>query len=215
MLRSLLVVLFALATFTHAQTQRWTLQTSAFRGAEQAQAAVRDLRSSGFDAYSERSGDVTRVRVGCFLDRASAEDVAASVAQRSDVQVVALSANISSDLTFCVRREAGFALPAAWGVAGSTPAHITFWVDAAGQRYLRFDGRDWRVYQDATPLQGIAAGEVRRERLSQAGPIRVDSLLIGSGRLLWSSPAQSTRTVVVQGETEIFTLTLLSPSEVE
>ena len=198
---------FALCSSVSAQgAQPWTLQTAAFGSAEQAAAAVTRLRERGFDAYGERSDEVTRVRVGCFLDRTSAEDVALTLAQQGDVQIVPLNAGAGA--TFCIRREAGFFLPAAWGVAKNTPRDITFWVDAAGRRYLRYDGRGWRVYQDAlgAAVSSSASPAAAREALT---PIRVDSLLVGSGQPLWRSGTG--QTLVVRGEASIFTLTLTPP----
>ncbi len=199
------------STFVSAQSaQLLTLQTAAFGNAEQAEAVVSQLRTGGFDAYGEPSGEITRVRVGCFLDRASAEDVASTLAQQSDVQVVPL--NAGARVTFCVRREAGFFLPAAWGVAQNTPQSITFWVDVAGRRYLRFDERGWRVYQDASAA--VVSGpvsSVAKEGVST--PIRVNSLFVGSGQPLWRSADDERQTLVVQGEASVFTLTLLSPDE--
>ena len=191
----------------------WTLQTSAFSSAESARAAVAQLRTLGFDAYSEPGEGVTRVRVGCFLDRTNAEDVAASLARyERGVQVVSL--NNGAGVSFCVRREAGFFLPRAWGVASSTPEHITFWVGAAGQRYLRFDGRNWQIYQSAASLDANVAsistlGLTTSQPLAQAAPIRVNSLVVGLGRPLW----RSGRTLVVQNEEAIFTLSLSPPGE--
>lgn len=214
MLRFFSLALLACLTLAHAQSaQSWTLQTAAFSGAERANLVVRELRQAGFDAYSERSRAVTRVRVGCFLDRESAEVVATGLARRTgvqEVQIVALNrANVAQGPTFCVRREAGFRLPARWGIAENTPSAITFWVSAAGPRALRFDGREWRISQSA-PLQRAP------ERTARAAPIRADSLLIGSGRTLWRSPAQgSPRTLVVQGAEAVFTLSLIPYNEVD
>ena len=170
------------------------------------------LRTLGFDAYSEPGEGVTRVRVGCFLDRANTEDVAASLARyERGVQVVPL--NSGAGVSFCVRREAGFFLPRAWGVASSTPEHITFWVGAAGRRYLRFDGRNWQVYQSAASLGRdvalISTDLTTNQPLAQAAPIRVNSLVVGLGRPLW----RSGRTLVVQNEEAIFTLSLSPPGE--
>ena len=213
-MRFYLPALLAWLSFASAQSaQVWTLQTAAYGSAEGAAAAVQALRERRFDAYSERSGAVTRVRVGCFLDRASAEDVAAQVAPYGDVQIVAFNprAEGASDVSFCVRREAGFALPNAWGVTEKTSEHITFWVDAAGTRYLRFDGRGWRIYQATSQ---VAAATPSRKGSAQAAPLYANARLIGSGELLWRTQA-SQRTFVVQGEEAVFTLTLLPPSEVE
>ena len=200
-------MLLAGLTAAHAQTAQWTLQTAAFSDAGSADRAVRELRGAGFDAYSERAQAATRVRVGCFLDRASAEGVAALVRRTEKrVQIVALNrAGIGP--TLCVRREAGFRLPARWGVADNTPSAITFWVDAAGPRALRFDGREWRISQDA-PSQG-ASGRIT----ARAAPVRADSLLVGYGRTLWRSP--SARTFVVQGAEAVFTLSLTPYGEVD
>ena len=213
-------MLLALSALTHAQNA-WTLQTSAFSDAAPAAAAVAQLREAGFDAYSERFGEVVRVRVGCFLDREGAEAVAASLAQSTDAQIVPMNPLVTSSPTFCVRLEAGFKLPAAWGVVSNTPDGITFWVDAAGRRYLRFDANGWRVYQNAASIGGSGVartGQRGRESVSQTAPIRVDSLLVGTGEPLWrsgSSAFSSLQTFVVQGEDEIFTLTLTPPERVE
>lgn len=202
-------MLLALSTLTHAQNA-WTLQTSAFSDAAPAAAAVEQLREAGFDAYSERFGEVVRVRVGCFLDRDSAEDVAASLAQRVDMQIVPMNPPSTSSPTFCVRLEAGFKLPAAWGVVNNAPDGITFWVDAAGRRYLRFDESGWRIYQNAARMNETVSAETDRQgrRSGQIVPIRVDFLLVGIGEPLWHSSSLDTQTLVVRGEDEIFTLTL-------
>ena len=212
MLRFFSLTLLACLTLVHAQSaQPWTLQTAAFGDAARADVAVRGLRQAGFDAYSERSQAVTRVRVGCFLERASAEGVAASLAQQTGVrelQIVAFNrAGVSVGPTFCVRREAGFMLPARWGVAETTPGAITFWVDAAGPRALRYDGRAWRISQSA-PSQSASVRAAAR-----AAPVRANSLLVGYGRTLWRSP--SARTFVVQGAEAVFTLSLVPFGEVD
>ena len=188
----------------------WTLQTSAFSSAESAASAVAQLRALGFDAYSEPGEALTRVRVGCFLDRANAEDVAASLARyERGVQVVPL--NRGAKVSFCVRREAGFFLPQAWGVASSTPEHVTFWVGVAGRRYLRFNGRDWQIYQNTAEADVLTStsGLTANEPLTQTAPIRVNSLVVGLGRPLWKRG----RTLVVQNEEAIFTLSLSPPGE--
>ncbi len=217
MLRFLSLALLALLAPVHAQSaQPWTLQTAAFSDAARADVAVRGLRQAGFDAYSERAQEVTRVRVGCFLDRESAEVVAVHLARRTEgrAQIVALNrAAVSVGPTFCVRREAGFTLPARWGVAETTPDTITFWVNAAGPRALRFDGRAWRIRQSA-PLRG--ASERAEVQTAQAAPVRAGSLFVGFGRTLWRSPARSSpQTFVVQDAEAISTLTLIPFDEVD
>ncbi len=209
------LALFVLLNSTFAQDARaWTLQTAAFANAEQAAAAVSGLRERGFDAYSERSGAVTRVRVGCFLDRTSAEVVAEHAARDGEAQVVPLSPGTAntSGVTFCVRREAGFVPPAAWGIAERTAAHVTFWVDVAGRRYLRFDGQGWSIYQNVARLPGVA-GDAAPKRTLRPAPVRARSLLVGSGEVLWRSPRGAT--FLIQDEEAVFSLTLVSPSEVD
>ena len=165
-----LAFIFCSTSISAQGAQLWTLQSAAFGNAEQAAAAVTQLRSSGFDAYGERSDEITRVRVGCFLDRASAEDVASTLARQSDVQVVPL--NAGARVTFCIRREAGFFLPAAWGVAQNTPQGITFWVDAAGRRYLRYDEQGWQVYQDASAAVVSGLSVSPASKVAPAPPAR-------------------------------------------
>ena len=202
-------MLLALSALTHAQNA-WTLQTSAFRDAELAVVTVEQLRDAGFDAYSERFGEVVRVRVGCFLGRESAEDMAANLAQHVDMQIVPMNQGTTPGPTFCVHLEAGFKLPAAWGVVENAPEGITFWIDAAGRRFLRFDASGWRIYQNAALMNETVSVETDKQgrRSGQIVPIRVDSLLIGIGELLWHGSSSAAQTLVVRGKDEIFTLTL-------
>ena len=206
-----LALLVILGCVSAQGTQLWTLQSAAFADAEQAAGVVSQLRSSGFDAYAERSGEITRVRVGCFLDRTSAEDVALTLAQQSDVQVVPL--NAGARVTFCIHREAGFLLPEAWGVVENTPRDITFWVDAAGRRYLRYNERGWQVYQNAAAAVVSELAADLSTASEQRTPFRVNSLFVGSGQPLWRSKNDRRQTLVVQGEASIFTLTLLPPDD--
>jgi DedD protein len=55
----------------------YVLQIGAFSDAAKAGRLVDDLRARGFQAYTERAGSVTRVRVGPVAGRVAADTVAA------------------------------------------------------------------------------------------------------------------------------------------
>ncbi len=53
----------------------WSVQVGAFANADTARSLQAKLRREGFRSYTEKAGDVTRVRVGSFPTREAAENV--------------------------------------------------------------------------------------------------------------------------------------------
>ncbi|MCB1916084.1 MAG: SPOR domain-containing protein [Rhodocyclaceae bacterium] len=60
-------------------TRRFVVQVGAYRDRGNATSLQGKLEADGFSAFTERSGDKTRVRIGPFDDRADAESVLARV----------------------------------------------------------------------------------------------------------------------------------------
>ncbi|MFB1029516.1 MAG: SPOR domain-containing protein, partial [Thauera sp.] len=60
-----------------ARGDSYVLQIGAFSDAGKAAKLVDELRARGFPAYTERAGNVTRVRVGPVAGRAEADAAAA------------------------------------------------------------------------------------------------------------------------------------------
>lgn len=219
-----------------AHAHNWAIQAFAFGSRAQAESVVGQLRSVGFDAYSSvpEGGDLEQVRIGCFDDQKDAEALARDVRERValDAQVVPFAPGDAA--TVCVARQLGFIPPVSWGIESSTASSVTFWLEASGQRTITFDGERWTLEQAENDPLGLLSGFDETSDASLAdllGPrpapgldatfratqsrglpiLRADlaggSLVVTSGRLLWSSA----RAAVVEEGSDVFALRLYRP----
>jgi hypothetical protein len=191
-----------------ALAQNWTVQTVAFRNYQEAQGVVEELRSLGFAAYSQFAmsdgKQYTRVRVGCYTDKAGAEALATELKGRLTKEAVALPADAIPATIPCVRYDLGFRLPKAWGVVRQDASLVLFWVKVAGRKgYVAFDGA-WHVLQDTGELASLeplweasapAVTPTTFRTVERRGYSFIEAIsaigqpdLIASGKLLWHSP---------------------------
>lgn len=217
----------------NAQAERWAIQVFAFGDEAQAVSVAGQLRAVGFDAYSSTppESSLAQVRIGCFSDQLDADALAQDVRQRVALDALVVPFAEGDDAAVCVTRQLGFIPPAQWGLEAQTATSVTFWLEAAGRRTITFDGDNWQLAQSenegADPLgtlqddpltalltPGDPPGLSAHFRATQSRGLpllRADlaggSLLVASGKLLWSSA----RAAVLQGGADVFALRLYRP----
>lgn len=223
-----------LLLLTNAAAERWTVQVFAYKNLSRAAIIAERLRGVGYDAYTGElpESSLIGVRIGCFGAQADAEGLAQDVRQRVTLDALVVPFQEGAEVTVCVERELGFIPPARWGVHRQSATEVTFWVEAAGRRYITFDGERWALMQVDGIVDGALDGVTDTDPLTaplntppQAGLtatfratrsrglplVRADlgggSLLVAAGSLLW----RSAQTAVVQGGADVFALRLTKP----
>jgi SPOR domain len=199
---------FLLFSFSFAQP--WTIQTVAFRDFRDAQAAVEQLQSLGFEAYSEFASGTdglqyARVRVGCFDSKETADLTVQRLVGSYTKEAVAVPMSAGASVPYCVRREIGFLTPTTWYTYFTTATEAVFMVDFQGQQaFLKHDGANWAMGQNlseigvsAVPASLGTSGYFSEVAASPYPQILYRSdvvILIAQGKLLW----QKGNVVVVQ-----------------
>ncbi len=223
-----------LLLLTNAAAERWTVQVFAYRSPSRAAAIAERLRGVGYDAYTDElpESSLIGVRIGCFGAQADAAGLAQDVRQRVALDALVVPFQEGAEVTVCVERELGFIPPAQWGVYRQSATEVTFWVEAAGRRYITFDGERWTLMQAGgvadstldggadtdplteplnTPPQAGLTATFRATRSRGLPLVRADlgggSLLVAAGSLLW----RSAQAAVVQGGANVFALRLTKP----
>lgn len=176
---------------------RWTVQTAAFQDYRQARSQIAQLVELGFDAYSEfvmhEGQQFTRVRIGCFGDRAAAEALALGLKGNVTAEAAAQPLDDGSADRACVNWDPGFLKPPEWRIERQGE-DMVFRVELGGQvGYLRHDGRGWEFGHTLPPQRATPpAGEPRFSELQLAGLTLVQAHLQGGhrvnaclGKLLW------------------------------
>jgi len=191
-------LLLLLLGFAAAQ-ELWTVQTVAFPDYRQAQAAEAELKRLGFDAYTEftmhEGKQYTRVRVGCYTARESAEWLAELLVAGFVAEAAVLPYTDEAEAAFCVRDEVGFIKPRDWDIQVQDALQIVFRVRVGGHTgYVRLRDGQWRLLTAIEPATSPAAvPAVRFEQLSLAGQQVVRARtpsgdrVVCPGRLIWQS----------------------------
>jgi hypothetical protein len=193
--------IFCLLVFTSFAQAQWTIQTVAFRDYRDAQAAVQQLQTLGFEAYTEFSNGTdglqyARVRVGCFDSKETADLTVQRLVNSYTKEAVAVQLSAGAAVPYCVRREIGFITPTTWYTYFTSANEATFMVDFQGQQaFLKQDGSSWHLGQTlgeigitAVPASVMTTGYFSEVAASPYPQILYRSevtLLISQGKLLW------------------------------
>ncbi len=198
-------ILFFLFPFSlllpFASAEQWTIQTVAFRDFRDAQAAVQQLQSLGFEAYSEFSSGAdglqyARVRVGCFDSKETADLTVQRLVGSYTKEAVSVPLSAGAPVPYCIRREIGFITPTTWYTYFTTATEATFMVDFQGQQaFLKHDGATWAMGQSlgeigiTTVPASVGTSGYFSEMAASPYPqilYRSDlTILISQGKLLW------------------------------
>jgi hypothetical protein len=186
--------------FFPAQAQLWTIQTAAFRDYRDAIAAVDQLKTQGFEAYTEfamgnDNQQYTRVRIGCFDSKETAELTVQRLLGTYTKEAASVTLTPGSPIPTCLSRSIGFVMPATWYIYITTPEYAVFMVDFQGkQAFLKFDGQNWQIGQNLSELGVNASGssptsgyfsEIAASPYPQIIYNNGSPLFITQGRLLW------------------------------
>jgi hypothetical protein len=198
------LLIFSLFTFhfllSPAQAQRWTIQTAAFRDYRDAIAAVDQLRTQGFDAYSEFAmgndgQQYARVRIGCFDSRETAELTVQRLIGSYTKEAASVELTPGAPVQSCLMRSVGFIVPTTWYIYITTPEYAVFMFDFQGkQAFIKFDGTTWQMGQNVSEIGVAASGssatsgyfsEVAASPYPQIIYNAGIPIFITYGRLLW------------------------------
>lgn len=193
-LASALVVWLVVASA--AAQDVWTVQTVALRDLREARGMAAELQLHGLPAYTEftmQSGlQYVRVRVGCYLDRETAEAWAGLLRGGglvNEAVPVVMDASPPAGID-CVTADVGFRKPDSWSLVSGAGELPVFEVTVAGhQAYLRFDGERWRVWQGRPPAPEPlpeAANAQAMQRWGQSVVRLTGGAFLCPGRLLAS-----------------------------
>lgn len=180
--------------------QLWTIQTAAFRDYRDATAAVEQLKTQGFEAYSEftmgsDNQQYSRVRIGCFDSKETAELIVQRLLGTVTKEAVSVPLTPGIAMPTCIMRSIGFIQPATWYVYITTPDYAVFMVDLQGkQAFIKYDGASWQLGQSLGEL-GVSANssspgsgyfsELAASPYPQIIYSNGASMFITQGRLLW------------------------------
>jgi SPOR domain len=193
-------LLFFLTFPSLASAQLWTIQAAAFRDYRDATAAVDQLKTQGFDAYSEfaMSSDnqqYARVRVGCFDTKETATLTAQRLVGTFTKEAEPVILTQGAPVTTCLYRSIGFITPSTWYVYMTLPEVAVLMVDFQGrQAFIKHDGTSWQLGQNLTDLGLVGGNSVTTNGYFSESPaspypqILYSSgtiLFITQGRLLW------------------------------
>ncbi len=186
--------------FIPAQAQLWTIQTAAFRDYRDAIAAVDQLKTQGFEAYSEfamgdDSQQYTRVRIGCFDSKETADLTVQRLLGAYTKEAASVALTPGTPIPTCLSRSIGFVTPSTWYIYITTSDYAVFMVDFQGkQAFLKFDGTTWQMGQNLSELGVTATGsspgsgyfsEVAASPYPQIIYSNGTPLFVTQGRLLW------------------------------
>lgn len=202
---SLLLLLLA-ASSVLALGPGYTVQTVAFPDHREASETVAELRQLGFDAYTEftmhEGRQFSRVRIGCFTDRNSADLLARSLRGAITRQAVVQPINPDAAVAFCSRNEVGFVKPVSWAVQWQADEQIMFRVELGGHTgYVHLvDGRWQLLHEPLAAPANSRPGSGPHQQVERHGvPLVIRNfggaeLVVCSGRLLW----QDAKTAIVE-----------------
>ncbi len=216
-LSPLLCVCFLLSPFYFSLSfaQLWTIQTAAFRDYRDAIAAVDQLKTQGFEAYSEfamgtDNQQYTRVRIGCFDSKETAELTVQRLLGSYTKEASAVTFTPGTPIPTCLMRSIGFVLPSTWYVYITTPDYAVFMIDFQGkQAFLKFDGTSWQIGQNLNELGVSASGssatsgyfsEIAASPYPQIIYNTGTPLFITQGRLLWQRHDVA---IIAEGDTVV------------
>ena len=162
----------------------WTIQTIALRDLREAEITAEDLRQFGLDAYTEfamwEGEQFVRVRLGCFADRDSAEEMALRIRANLVADAVPVERTPGAPSGGCLEERTGFLYPAEWRqVADRVPAFEIAMADTVA--VVRHDGRRWRVEQDAEALPLLSPQTPPRFRQADIFGVAVVEMLRPDG----------------------------------
>ncbi|HZJ08443.1 MAG TPA: SPOR domain-containing protein [Trueperaceae bacterium] len=130
----LALAMLAATAGAYAQ-ERWAVQVVALRDYREAQAAADDLRTLGFEAYTEfamlDAQQWVRVRVGCFASREAADAMAEALRARITAQAQAVELSPGAKLSGCTQEVVGFLNAYGWRLVDDD-GPVTFSVTVAG-----------------------------------------------------------------------------------
>ena len=212
-----LLALFLLSPFYFSLSfaQLWTIQTAAFRDYRDAIAAVDQLKTQGFAAYSEfamgtDNQQYTRVRIGCFDSKETADLTVQRLLGAYTKEAASVTLTPGTPIPTCLMRSIGFVLPSTWYVYLTTPDYAVFMVDFQGrQAFLKFDGANWQMGQTLSELGVNASGlsatsgyfsEIAASPYPQIIYNSGAPLFITQGRLLWQRYDVA---VIAEGDTVV------------
>ena len=196
-LHSAVLLLFMLGLA--AAQELWTVQTVAFPDYRLAQAAEAELRSHGFDAYTEftmfEGRQYSRVRIGCFSSRDGAEWLAGLLSTGFTDEAVVVPLSDEAQPAYCIQDEVGFIKPADWSIQSQDRQQIVFRVQLAGHTgYVRMRDGQWRLLTAIEPATApVSNRSVPFEQATVAGSQVVlartpaGNRVICPGRLLWQA----------------------------
>lgn len=178
-----LLLLFGFLSHVAAQ-ELWTVQTAAFGDFRQASSQVAQLVELGFDAYPEFAMNdgrqFTRVRVGCFADRAAADAFARELNGRITAEAAPQPLSDGAGVRACVEWQVGFVKPQAWGLE-RLGADVVYRVELGGQAgYLRHDGSGWEFGHERQDEIDERTGAPRWRQV-RIGGVEFVQLTLGSG----------------------------------
>jgi SPOR domain len=216
---ALLLVYFLLLTsyflLSTAYAQLWTIQTAAFRDYRDAIAAVDQLKTQGFDAYSEfamgsDNQQYTRVRIGCFDSKETADLTVQRLLGAYTKEAASVTLSPGTPIPTCLMRSIGFIAPSTWYIYSTTPDYAVFMVDFQGkQAFIKYDGATWQMGQNLSELGVTASGpspgsgyfsEVAASPYPQIIYTNGASRFITQGRLLWQ---RYDIAVIAEGDTVV------------
>lgn len=195
----LLFILLLTAGTVFAQSGYFTVQTVAFPDYRMAQDVISDLRSHGFDAYSEftmfEGTQYARVRIGCFSSEAAAAVMADLLLSGYADEAVVQPFSPGAGATFCLRDDIGFIKPAEWSIQERDRVQIVFRVQLAGATgFVRMFNGEWRLLTEIEPdVPPPATGSVPFRQEGRAGQPFVLAQVAGAdriicpGELVWQS----------------------------
>lgn len=179
-----------------AQEAEWTVQTVAFRDFREANVALAHLTGLGLDAYTEfsmnRGLQYSRVRFGCFDDRAAADAFATAMRRHATREAAVVPLTPTAPVLRCLHQDVGFIKPDHWSVDHDVSGVPAFDVEVAGHpARIVYDGARWVVLQDGDPMPSVSwAATTAFEQGSMAGaPVVMETvagrrLVLCLGRLL-------------------------------
>lgn len=159
-LRLVLLAVVVLCSGAALAQERWAVQVVALRDFREAQSAAAELRTLGFDAYTEfamlDSQQWVRVRIGCFTTREAADAMAAALRGRITADAQAAEFNTGAGGAGCTEETIGFINDYQWRLL-SDDGPVTFEVTVAGvPAVVAHDGTRWHVLQADAQLEDDA-----------------------------------------------------------
>lgn len=216
-----LVVVLCLATA--AAQEEWAVQVVALRDFREARAAANDLRTLGFEAYTEfamlDAQQWVRVRVGCFASREAADAMAEALRARITAQAQAVEFSPGTRVPGCTEEVVGFLNAYGWRLIDDA-GPVTFGVTVAGvPATVAHDGSRWRVVQeDDELLVAVAATAASSFEGARVGGLDFVSLssppgpaIVCPGKLVASVADVA---IVERGDALVACRYLTGPSEV-